>query len=289
MIVAGFTFIRNAVKYDYPIVEAIGSILPVCDYVVVAVGNSDDETLAMIQAIDTDKIRIIETIWDDSLRAGGKVLAEETNKAFDAIGVDADWCFYIQGDEVLHEDYHGVIRAEMERWLSDSSVEGLLFKYRHFYGSYDYVGDASLWYRREIRIVRNDKSIRSYKDAQGFRKQGHKLQVKLIDAYMHHYGWVRHPDSMMQKQLNVNKFWHDDKWVSEHIEVLGGFDYSEVESVVRYEGTHPQVIQKRIDRVNWTFATDPSRQSKSLKDRVLKWVEKKTGVRIGEYKNYRIV
>jgi hypothetical protein len=30
---------------DYPIVEAIKSILPICDDFVVAVGNSDDDTL----------------------------------------------------------------------------------------------------------------------------------------------------------------------------------------------------------------------------------------------------
>ena len=52
MKVSGFTFIRNAIKYDYPIVEAIQSILPLCDEVVVAVGNSEDDTLALIQNID---------------------------------------------------------------------------------------------------------------------------------------------------------------------------------------------------------------------------------------------
>ena len=101
MTVAGFTFIRNAIKYDYPIVEAISSILPLCDYVVVAVGHSEDDTLALVKSIHPTKIRIIETIWDDSLREDGQVLALETNKAFEAVDADADWCFYIQGDEVL--------------------------------------------------------------------------------------------------------------------------------------------------------------------------------------------
>jgi hypothetical protein len=44
MKVAGFTFIRNAVKNDYPVVEAITSILSICDEFVVALGNSDDGT-----------------------------------------------------------------------------------------------------------------------------------------------------------------------------------------------------------------------------------------------------
>lgn len=101
MKVSGFTFVRNAIKFDYPIVEAIGSILPLCDEVIVAVGKSEDNTLELIRSINDPKIKIIETIWDDTLREGGRVLAEETNKAFDAIDSKSDWCFYIQGDEVI--------------------------------------------------------------------------------------------------------------------------------------------------------------------------------------------
>jgi hypothetical protein len=53
-------------------------------------------------------------------------LADETNKAFRAITGNPDWCFYIQGDEVLHEKYHDVIREGMERWKDDPEVDGLL-------------------------------------------------------------------------------------------------------------------------------------------------------------------
>lgn len=110
MKVAGFTFVRNAIKYEYPILEAIESILPICDLFVVAVGDSEDETLQLIQAIPSDKIKIIETVWDDSLREGGKVLAVETDKAFNLIPDDYDWAFYIQGDEVIHERFLPIIQ-----------------------------------------------------------------------------------------------------------------------------------------------------------------------------------
>jgi len=162
MRIVGFTFIKNALKYDYPIVEAIRSILPICDEVVVAVGKSEDDTLKLVASIHPEKVKIIETTWDENLRKGGHVLAEETNKAFDAIDSDADWCFYIQGDEVLHEQYSDVVKSAMFQHKDNLNVEGLLFKYRHFYGSYDYIGDSRKWYRQEIRIIRNDKSIRSY-------------------------------------------------------------------------------------------------------------------------------
>ena len=159
MKVTGFTFIKNAIKYDYPVVEAIQSILPLCDDFVVAVGKSDDDTLALIQSISTDKIKIIETVWDETKRVGGQVLAIETDKAFQAITSDSDWAFYIQGDEVIHEKYHAVIKENMLKYKEEQTVDGLLFKYLHFYGSYDYVVVSSNFYKHEIRVIKNNKKI----------------------------------------------------------------------------------------------------------------------------------
>ncbi|HNJ28712.1 MAG TPA: glycosyltransferase family 2 protein, partial [Ferruginibacter sp.] len=103
MKVSGFTFVRNAVKYGYPVVESISSLLPIVDEMVVCLGDSEDETNALIGSIGSEKIRTIHSVWDSSLREGGKVLAVETNKAMDATAADSDWLFYIQADEVLHE------------------------------------------------------------------------------------------------------------------------------------------------------------------------------------------
>ena len=83
--------------------------------------------------------------------------ADETDKAFDAIPIEVDWCFYIQGDETLHEQYFDAVKSAMLHYKDDEKVEGLLFKYKHFYGSYDYVGDSRKWYRHEVRIIKNDK------------------------------------------------------------------------------------------------------------------------------------
>jgi glycosyltransferase involved in cell wall biosynthesis len=290
MKVAGFTFIRNALQYDYPVVEAITSILPLCDEFVVAVGNSTDDTLNLIKSIGSEKIRIIQTVWDDTIREGGKVLALETNKAFAAISPDADWAFYIQGDEVMHEQYRDTVYEAMRTYKDVKEVDGLLFKYVHFYGSYDYVADSRKWYRREIRIIRNNKTITSYKDAQGFRrKDNRKLQVKLIDAYIYHYGWVKHPKYQQQKQETFNKHWHDDTWMEKHIPKNVEFDYSGIDSLARFTGTHPKVMQPRIARVNWKFEHDISSKNISVKTCLLQIVEKYTGWRIGEYRNYKLL
>lgn len=275
MKVAGFTFVRNAIKYDYPIVEAIQSILPICDLLVVAVGNSEDETLSLIQAIGSPKIKIIETIWDDTLREGGRVLAIETNKAFQAIPEEYDWAFYIQGDEVVHESDLPKIKKAMEKHLQNTEVDGLLFKYRHFFGSYDYIGNSMRWYPHEIRVVRNKKSIYSYRDAQGFRKgEDKKLNVALVDAYIHHYGWVKDPRVMQAKQETFNKLWHDDNWMEENIDKVEEFDYfKNIDSLEKFTGTHPKVMEDRIEKLNWKFNYDISFNKTPFKQRMKKWLK----------------
>jgi glycosyltransferase involved in cell wall biosynthesis len=290
MKVVGFTFVRNAVTYDYPVLESINSLLPLCDEVVVAVGRSDDATLALIQSLNSPKLRIIETEWDDTLREGGRVLAQETDKALAAVPADADWAIYLQADEVLHEADYPAIRAGMTRWLPERQVEGLLFTYRHFYASYDYLGDARRWYRREIRIVRPGIGVYSYRDAQGFRKTGNqKLRVKLLDATVHHYGWVKAPAAMQRKQETFNKLWHDDEWVARHVAPAAEFDYSQIDSLQAFTGTHPAVMAARIRAQNWDYAHDMSRNSYRLKDRLKQLVERYTGYRLGEYRNYKLV
>ncbi len=162
MKVTGFSFIKNAVKYDFPIVEAITSILPICDEFVIAVGKSDDDTLGLIRSIGSPKIRIVETVWDETLREGGRVLADETNKAYNAISADTDWCFYIQGDEVFHENDLTKIKDAMQLYRDDKTVEGLVFNHINFFGSYDFIADSRHWQKKEVRVVRKDPSIASH-------------------------------------------------------------------------------------------------------------------------------
>ena len=286
MKVTGFTFIRNALIYDYPVVEAIRSILPICDDFIVAVGNSDDATLELIANIDPAKIRIIQTTWDDSLRKGGRVLAVETDKAFQAISADTDWAFYIQGDEVVHEKYLDEIKNAMLKWKDHPEVDGLLFNYLHFYGSYDYVGSSSQWYPHEIRVIRNSKSIYSYRDAQGFRKGDNlKLNVKAIDAYMYHYGWVKEPSVMKLKRENFHKLWHSDTWMEKNVVNAGEFEYSGIDALEIFKGTHPAVILDRIAKKNWKFDYDIAFSNLSLKDKFKLFLRKYLGIEIG-YRNY---
>lgn len=287
MKVAGFTIIRNAIRYDYPVVEAITSILPLCDVFFVGVGNSDDNTRQLIENIASDKIKIIDTVWDDTLRKGGKVLAVETNKVFDTIPQEFDWCFYIQSDECVHENDLPKIKQAMLDFKDDKAVQGLLFEYKHFYGSFNYIGIGKRWYKHEIRIIRNDKNIRSYKDAQGFRTlDNEKLQVKNTGAFIYHYGWVKPPKAQQAKQKSFHKMWHSDEWMKQNISDVEEFDYSNIDLLDVYKGSHPKVFEQRIKNADWNFVYDKSKVKINLKYKFLFWVEKLTGWRIGENRNY---
>jgi hypothetical protein len=290
MKITGFTIIRNAVKNDYPVVESISSILPVVDEMIVLVGDSEDETEKLIRSIGSPKIVIHHSVWDPALKEGGRVLAVETDKAFGLISPDSDWAFYIQADEVVHEQYHEAIRKAAAQYKDDKRVDGLLFNYLHFYGTYDFVGDSRRWYHKEVRIIRNDKSINAYKDAQGFRRNGERISVKQIPAWVYHYGWVKNPKKMQEKRKNMITLWQNKTGENEEIVTSDIFDYNEdIDSLVRFRGTHPRVMQQRIQEQNWTIELDLSKKKFSLKDRLLYWYEKKTGIRLFDFKNYRII
>jgi hypothetical protein len=227
------------------------------------------------------------------MKKGGKVFARETDKAFQAISMESDWAFYIQGDEVVHEKYLDSIYSSMEKWKDDKKVDGLLFNYLHFYGSYDYTGLSPKWYGHEIRVIKNNKSIYSFRDAQGFRKSNNeKLNVKPIDAFIYHYGWVKEPGTMMKKAINANSFYQDKHFLkrlkSKESNGSKEFDYSSIDSLSLFTETHPKVMEERIRRKNWTFEHDISFNRLSLRYRGKIFIKKYLGINT-YYENYQVI
>ncbi|MBI3258528.1 MAG: glycosyltransferase [Ignavibacteriae bacterium] len=202
MKISGFSFVRNAVIFDYPVLESITSLLPICDEVIVAVGKSDDNTLELLQSLQSPKLKIIETLWDDSLRQGGKILADQTNVAL--AECTGDWCIYLQADEILNEEDYTIILSEITKADSNTKTDALLFAYRHFYGSYDYLGAGRQWYRQEIRAFRNTGKVISWGDAQGFKKV--KNRTFEYGCYELERFTETHP-RVMHKRIEESKEW----------------------------------------------------------------------------------
>jgi hypothetical protein len=165
MKISGFTMGKNISKLYYPMKESVLSILPIVDEFIVVLGDSDpdDTTRAELERIGSDKIRIIDSVWDTGKYGSGTIYAQQTHLA--KAHCSGDWLFYIQADEVVHEDDLPLIRQRCAELLDDREVEGLLFKYRHFWGDYWHYHDSHGWYRNEIRIIRNKPEIIPWRDA----------------------------------------------------------------------------------------------------------------------------
>lgn len=257
MKISGFTIVKNGVYYAYPFKEAIRSILPLCDEMVVNVGVSQDETLMEVKSIESEKVRIIESEWDMSL-SDGKVLSTETNKALKECS--GDWCFYIQSDEVLHEKYYENVRSAMKMYLDKEKIEGLRFWYKHFYGSYDFYQDNyRKWYIREVRLIKRRDNIISWGDAMDFRHgDGSKIISKDIDAEIYHYGWVRPPDKLIKKRIDFEKLYNKGEAAEKNI---SGFqNYDDLGNLKKFTETHPEVMKERISGSSWIFDAQIEKQ-----------------------------
>jgi hypothetical protein len=284
--VSGFTIVRNAIRLDFPVEASIRSLLPVCDEVVVNVGRSEDDTLALVRSIGDSKIRIIETEWDMSRR--NTVLGDETLRAMRECR--HPWGIYIQADEVLHERGAEELAAAIQRHDADPRVEGLLVRYIHFYGGFDTIATHRRWYRREVRAVRLDPAldIRPYQGAQGFRvgPEHRKIRARLTTAEMFHYGWAR-PAQALREKRELGKTMYPWRDADERRPLLAW-----VPGIRPFQGTHPAVAQPWIEsrRVDPERVIAPRRfQLRFVRYYISGWIERLTGVRVFEFRNYTLV
>jgi len=254
MKVSAFTICRHAVKFDYPIVEVIKSGLPLVEEFVVNVGQSDDGTLELIRSVGSEKIRIVESFWDDSLKKDGLLFSIETNKALACC--TGDWALYLQADEVLHEADYETIRKALRDHLGDPTVLGLTFQYLHFYG--DYHSLNPWFYHRAVRIIRNDGQVESCGDAVGFCLKAdrgylqtvHKDRVRPSGARIFHYGWVKQPTVLLEKFRYQVARHHGEQPGEEQARMLAkeAYEFDDYAIMKNFTGTHPAVMWDRVAR-----------------------------------------
>jgi glycosyltransferase involved in cell wall biosynthesis len=290
MKVSGFTFLRNGQKLGYPFVESIRSILPIVDEFVIALGPCDDDTEKMLRAIGDPKIHIIPTQWNERIQPGYSVngFVYGQQKSIALFNCTGDWAFYLEADEVVHEDDLSKIRAAMEKHLGDPRVEALAFDYLHFYGNANTVVWSPGWYRSEVRVIRN--TIPAWSSEALFFNVvvGHKKsrypRAAHTGATIYHYGWVRSEAQMNLKSAEVHKYW-DDK-------PAAVVDYSKIDpQVLRpFTGTHPKIVQDWLPKADGLFQANPNHEltSREKKHRRLMKLEKLFGVQFNK-KHYRLV
>jgi hypothetical protein len=290
MRISGFSFVRNGIKLGYPVKESILSILPICDEFIISVGKGEDNTAEQITSLGDPRIKIIETVWDPAMFVHGAINAYQTNLALKQC--TGEWCFYVQADEVVHEKYLPTIRSKCRQYLPVKQVEGLLFDYIHFWGSFYTYHRARNWYRAEVRIIRNHIGIESFQSAQGFRRQGQKVRVARAEAMIYHYGWVRPPQTMRKKKIALDSLHHDQEWViKNNPQPEQPFDYGSLKHLAKFKGSHPAVMNDFITRTAPLVVINPDSNTRHEHDklsvRLLSWVERNLlHHRLGEWKNY---
>lgn len=285
MKVSGFTFVRNALKFNYPAVQSIKSILPICDEFIVNVGDSDDGTLELIKSINDSKVKIITTTWNDKMRTKGFVYGQQ--KTIAHFSCTGDWAFYLETDEVVHEDDLSKIYDAMKSNLTKPKVEALVFDYIHFYGNHSTYLESPAWYRRAPRIIKN--SIRAYSPdglffvVLGRNKKGRYPMAALTNANIYHYGWVRSENQMNIKSKDVQRFWNNEH---KHI------SYAEIDRLIlrEFKGTHPSAIKDWLPEVPVSFEADPAYKlsSRDRRQRIKMLIENLTGIDMSK-KHFKLV
>lgn len=300
MTISAFTYVRNGINLGYPFIESIKSLLTLVDEYIVVVGDSIDGTREAIAAIGDSRIKIVDTIWDDHIRKGGKIFAQQANIGFDCTSKDSDWLFHLQADEVIHEDDLTIIKSALLDNINNKKVEGFLLKFINFFGDYDHYCPSRRFHQREIRIVRNNPCIRSYRDSMGFRKfidpqdvneKGIKLWVKQIEATVYHYSWVKSPKKQQAKQIAFTKRYKPtDEFITILEEVYGDeYHYRDFDYLNKFTGTHPAVMFAEIASKDWIFKYDPAKNNMKFKEKVMKLVEDFSGRQLFIYKNYKLL
>jgi glycosyltransferase involved in cell wall biosynthesis len=290
MKVSGFTFLRNGQKLGYPFVESIRSLLPIVDEFVVALGPCDDNTEKMLRDIGDPKIRIIPTQWNEHIQPDYSVkgFVYGQQKSIALFNCTGDWAFYLEADEVIHENDLPKIRAAMEKHLGDQRVEALAFDYLHFYGNANTYAWSPGWYRSEVRIIRN--TIPAWSSESLFfnvvvsHKKSRQPRAAHTGATIYHYGWLKTEQQMNVRKQSVAKYWSN----SPRSPVV----YANIDpQILRlFAGTHPKATQSWLPPADGLFQANPNHKltSREKKHRWMLRLERWLGIQFKK-KHYKLV
>ncbi len=248
--ISGHMIVKNGVKYDYPFLQSCESILPICKEFVFVEGEGDDGTYEAILEFQKRyrRVRIIRRPWQ---KQHYSILSDLTNVAIE--DCKCDYHFQIQADEVVHEQYLKTISDVVNRNNFDFMELGVL----HFYGSFRKVYKPNVFYDHFIRLARRSTypQLRSYDDAMSLGcpdfDSSRLVKLSRHDIKVHHYGYVRKPMALINKQDEAIKWWgiQERDHLFQHALDTGRVDWGVKHTPDRlddYTDEHPGVLREWI-------------------------------------------
>ncbi len=245
--ISGHMIIKNGIKFDYPFVESCLSILPICDEFVFLEGFGDDgtyERLTDLQRQYPDKIRLHRCEWKNE---HWSVLSEMTNHCIKLC--QCDYHFQIQADEAVNEIYHKKIKS-----LARKGLDFYEFGVYHFFSGFNKIYQPGVFYDTFMRMARRDKypSIRSYGDAMSLGcpdtdSKRFTSQNAIDDVKVYHYGYVRKPKALIEKQQQMTRWWgyqELDSYLQDGLDTgtIKWMDKHKPEQLRPFGETHPSAI-----------------------------------------------
>lgn len=216
MTLGGSTFVYNGIKQDYCFIETLNCLYDLCDYVAIAYGGTDG-TVKAVEDWASNKLNIIKIWFSEDhwhSKKGREKLSYFSNLAIEAL--PTDWNFYLQSDEILHENSFSSVRAAI---LSNTHAH-LVTRYNLWGSPYTMLNVVQERKPCSTEVIRLAHSqYRCVGDAESLgvmRVSGDYLN----DIRIYHMGFVR--DSV--KHLDKIRHIQDDIFLIDHDKRIDGME-----------------------------------------------------------------
>jgi glycosyltransferase involved in cell wall biosynthesis len=244
MIISAWTTTTDCIKYGYPILENIKSMLPLVDEYIIVDGGSTDGTLELIESLNEPKIRIIndeDTKWEynwDFWR-----ILHNFDRGFQECKGDIVIC--LDADYVIHEDGYDSIRQSFKDMINDNKIESQ-------YCRYNFMLADRYFFKKDRTLAVNMKLCRE-----------NKLDIKYGIDY-ENWGWGAEPIvfEKIENGMNMGKllgFYGDILKVNTKI-FNYGLIFKEDNLITRSQRFRYRMAEKntfsKYKRLNWATTED---------------------------------
>ena len=217
--IGGHIFVRNAIEFDFCLVEAINSMLPFCEEVLVMDCSSTDGTKEMLSDIFGSNRKVIlwlDQPWELATGQGGLRLRLQAEKCRQRIAeMGYAWQFMLQADEVVHETSYPHILSAARKGRREAYIARRI--------DMMYNMDLCMWadvnrYPSNLRPMDPDvcRLARSFRKvvADASDLERHNVDMSTMEnIVMFHYSMVRDRKKIIDKIITMHQWYHgQDPW-----------------------------------------------------------------------------